>query len=77
MSSEATTEISLLVETRQMLCDCSDLTYQHFPLQQVDLVYFSYLVSSEALRNDVLIPLNQHGENMIVILSKSSFKQNF
>lgn len=75
MSSEATTEISLLVETRQMLCDCSDLTYQHFPLQQVDLVYFSYLVSSEALRNDVLIPLNQHSDNMVMILSKSTFKQ--
>ncbi|MBP1962203.1 spore germination protein [Paenibacillus aceris] len=75
MIGESTTEISLLEQTRQMLCDCSDLTFQHLPLQQVDLVYFSYLVSSEALRNDILDPLNKPDVNMVSILCKSSFKQ--
>ncbi|BFT71212.1 spore germination protein [Paenibacillus sp. P36] len=75
MSSEEITEISLLEQTLQTLCDCSDLTNQHFPLHQVDLVYFSYLVRSEALRNDVLNLLNQPEVTMAAILSNSSFKQ--
>lgn len=63
----------LLEQTLQSLDNCSDLTCQHFPLQQVAIVYFAHLVSLQALNEVILKPLEAPDLNIAAILSKSYF----
>ena len=73
MSVDLKSETSLLEQTLQLLCDCSDLSHLHLPLQQIDIIYFGHLVSTEALRKDALEPFNHKDADMVAILSQSSY----
>lgn len=74
MNGDLKSENSLLEQTLQLLCDCSDLSHLHLPLQQIDIIYFGHLVSSEALRKDVIEPFSDKDADMVAILSQSSYK---
>ncbi|MGO4273610.1 spore germination protein, partial [Paenibacillus sp. TAF58] len=73
MNGDLTIETSLLEQTLQLLCDCSDLSHLHLPLLQIDIIYFGHLVSTEALRKDALEPFNHKDADMVAILSQSSY----
>lgn len=73
MNGDLKSETSLLEQTLQLLCDCSDLSHLHLPLQQIDIIFFGHLVSSEALRKDALEPFNDKNADMVAILSQSSY----
>ncbi|MDQ0874847.1 spore germination protein [Paenibacillus sp. V4I3] len=74
MNGDLKSENSLLEQTLQLLCDCSDLSHLHLPIQQIDIIYFSHLVSSEALRKDAVEPFSDKDADMVAILSQSSYK---
>lgn len=73
MNGDLKSETSLPEQTLQLLCDCSDLSHLHLPLQQIDIIFFGHLVSSEALRKDALEPFNDKNADMVAILSQSSY----
>ncbi|OCT12336.1 hypothetical protein A8709_31390 [Paenibacillus pectinilyticus] len=69
-----TTNQGILVSTLEMLKGCADLTHQHFPLQQFDLVYFDYFVGTDILDREIIAPLTAKEPNHVALLSRSFFK---
>ncbi|MDD9267414.1 spore germination protein [Paenibacillus sp. GCM10023248] len=73
MNGELTTDNDLLKQTLLSLQDCSDLTCQHFPLQQISIVYFAHLISLQALNEIILKHIEAPVTDITAIFSQSFF----
>jgi len=74
--SEEANVLPSLQHTLDNFKDCMDLVHRTFPSIDVSLVYFGHLVGSDALYQDVVLPLTTAHENEVQVqLTRNQFKQ--